>query len=183
MLPIGQARVGDKIIRAGAPHEILTITHLNLGRGQAKVPSRLKNLLTGAIIDQTFQGGERVEPAEISYRTGQFLYLEGQQGFFMLEETFEQSQCRLAANQQLWLKEGQSVNLTFWQDQAITVNLPPTVQLRVEYAEPAVKGNTATDARKPATLETGAQITVPLFIKTGQLIRVKTETGSYDSRV
>lgn len=183
MLSIGQVKLGTKIIFRAAPHQAILANHLNLGRGQAKLITKLKNLITGAIVDQTFSGNERIEEATVTYHPSQFLYSTGQTGQFMTDDTFEQLSYRLEPNQAKFLREGQPVSLTIWNDQVIEIVLPKKVELKVTYTEPGIKGDTTGEARKSATLESGATIQVPLFIHNGQTVVVNTETGQYDSRV
>jgi elongation factor P len=183
MLPIGQVKTGSKILVGDQPHLVLSADHLNLGRGQAKLAVKLKNLLTGSVTDKTFQGSDRIESAEVSYQPAQFLYAEENRGQFMTNDTFEQQSLPLEDQVRKLLKEGTEVSLTTWNDQVIEVNLPTKVDLAVIYTEPGFKGNTSGDPRKPATVETGATVQVPLFINIGDTIRIKTDTGQYDSRV
>lgn len=183
MIPLNQARVGTTILFRNEPHEIVAAQHIKMGRGGAKLTTKLRNLLTQAIIDYTFQGDERLDQAEIYFKSGQYLYSDGGQGYFMLNDTYEQVNLALPADRVKFLKEGENVDLVFWSDRVIDVKLPKKIDLKVDYTEPAVKGNTVNAATKAATLETGAKVQVPLFIATGDTIRINTETGTYDSRV
>ena len=183
MLSLAQVKIGSKIIWRGVPHEVVSAAHLQAGRGQAKLDTKLRNLLTQAIFEQTFQGNDRIEEASLRYINATYLYREVQDAQVMLRDTFEQASIRLAPERFNYLKEGAPVDLLYWRDTVIDVKLPKKVELEVAYTEPAEKGNTVNAALKMATLETGAQIQVPLFIKTGDKIVVNTETGQYDSRV
>lgn len=182
MLSLGQVSVGSKILFRNAPHEVLQSNHLKLGRGGAKLQTKLRNLIDGAVIDYTFSGDERLEEVEINYRTAQFLYAEGPTGHFMFSDTYDQVSASLNDGAKRFLKDGTNVDLQTWQGRIIGVKLPKKVELEVQYAEPAVRGNTANAANKNATLETGANIQVPLFIKSGDKVLVNTDTGQYDSR-
>jgi len=182
MLSLGQVRPGSKVIFRGLPHEVIEANHHKMGRGGAKLQTKLRNLLDQAVIDYTFAGEERLEEASISYRAAQYLYSEGKTGYFMITDTYEQLMGSLPESQRRFLKEGEKVDLMTWQDQIIGVKLPKKIELEITYTEPAVKGNTANAATKSATLETGVTIQVPLFIKTGDRVFVNTETGQYDSR-
>lgn len=164
------------------PHEVISAAHVQAGRGQAKLDTKLRNLLTQAIFEQTFQGNDRIEEASLQYKNATYLYQEGSLAQAMLADTFEQVSVKLSPERFKYLKEGQPIDLLFWKDQVIDVRSPKKVELEVTYSEPAEKGNTVNAAMKPATLETGATIQVPLFIKTGDTIVVNTETGQYDSR-
>lgn len=183
MFSLGQVRAGSKIIFRDQPFEVLEANHHKMGRGGAKLVTKLRNLLDQSVIDFTFAGDEKIEEAAIRYRAAQFLYAEGEQAHCMTSDDYEQVSLTVPSSTQRFLKEGLRVDLMFWQDQPIAIKLPPKVELRVTYTEPGFKGNTTSAALKPATLETGANINVPLFIKTDDTITVNTETGAYDSRV
>jgi len=183
MLSLAQVKIGSKIMFRDTPHEVISATHVQAGRGQAKLDTKLRNLLTQAIFEQTFQGNDRIEEATLQYKNATYLYREDSLAQAMLADTFEQVSVKLSPERYKYLKEGQPIDLLFWRDVVIDVKSPKKVELEVTYAEPAEKGNTVNAAMKPATLETGAIIQVPLFIKTGDNIVVNTETGQYDSRV
>lgn len=183
MVSIGQVKIGSTILFRDEPYQVVSADHIKMGRGQAKLSTKLKNLLTQAIIDQTFQGNDRIDLAQVSYRPAQFLYADDSTGHFMVNDTFEQLSHPLPKSQLQLLKEGTEITLLVWNDRVIGVNLPTKVDLEVSYTEPGFKGDTSSDPRKSATVETGATVQVPLFIKTGDKIRVKTETSQYDSRV
>ncbi|MEK7201949.1 MAG: elongation factor P [Patescibacteria group bacterium] len=182
MLSLAQVKVGSKIMFRDTPHEVMSANQVQAGRGQAKLDTKLRNLLTQAIFEQTFQGNDRIEEASLQYKNATYLYPEGELAQAMLADTFEQVPVKLPPERFKYLKEGQPIDLLFWRDQVIDVRSPKKVELEVTYAEPAEKGNTVNAALKPATLETGATVNVPLFIKTGDKITVNTETGQYDSR-
>ncbi len=182
MLSLAQAKAGAKILWRNAPHEIVEANHLKVGRGGAKLVTKLRNLLTGATIDYTFAGDEKLEEAEVRYRPSQYLYSEGEQAFFMTSDDYETISVKLSAKQNQFLLEGASADLIIWQDRAIGVNLPKKVELKVQYTEPGFKGNTQSATLKPATLETGLEVMVPLFVSVGDTVRINTETGAYDGR-
>lgn len=183
MLSLAQVKVGGKILFRDCPHEVMSANHVQAGRGQAKLDTKLRNLLTQAIFEQTFQGNDRIEEASLQYKNATYLYREGETAQVMLTDTYEQTAVKLTPERFKYLKEGQPIDLLFWRDSVIDVRAPKKVELEVTYTEPAVAGNTVNAALKPATLETGANIQVPLFIKTGDMIAINTETGQYDSRV
>ncbi|OGD61141.1 elongation factor P [Candidatus Berkelbacteria bacterium RIFCSPLOWO2_01_FULL_50_28] len=182
MLSLAQVKVGSKILFRDAPHEVVFVNHIKQGRGQAKLDCKLRSLLTQAIFEQTFQGNDRVEEASLQYSAATYLYREGELAQVMIADTFEQEAVKLPEDRFKFLKEGQPIDLLFWQDKVIDVKLPKKVEMEITYTEPAVSGNTVNAALKPATLETGATVNVPLFVKTGDRITVNTETGQYDSR-
>lgn len=166
---------------------IVQFQHVKPGKGPAFVRTKLKSLTTGRVIENTFSSGVKVNTARVERRPYQFLYTDELGFHFMHLETFEQIsiQQELIENADL-MKEGQSVEIVVHADTEtpLTVDLPPFVELEITYTEPGEKGNTAsTNAQKPATLETGASIMVPLFIDTGELIKVDTRDRSYSERV
>jgi len=166
---------------------IVQFQHVKPGKGPAFVRTKLKSLTTGKVIDNTFSSGVKVNTARVERRPYQFLYKDDLGFNFMHQETFEQITLQedILENFDL-MKEGQGVEIVVHADTEtpLTVDLPPFVELEVTYTEPGEKGNTASsNAQKPATLETGATVMVPLFIDTGELIKVDTRDRSYSERV
>jgi elongation factor P len=166
---------------------IVQFQHVKPGKGPAFVRTKLKSLTTGKVIDNTFSGGAKVKTARVERRPYQYLYTDDLGLNFMHLETFEQIsiQAEMIENADL-MKEGQAVEIVVHADTEtpLTVDLPPFVELQVSYTEPGEKGNTAsTSAQKPAELETGAKINVPLFVNTGEMIKVDTRDRSYSERV
>ncbi len=166
---------------------IVQFQHVKPGKGPAFVRTKLKNLNTGKVIDHTFNSGVKVNVARIERRPYQYLYKDDMGYNFMHTETFEQitiSEDIINAPQ--FLKEGQTVEVVFHADTEtpMTCELPPFVQLLIKYTEPGVRGDSSsTSSLKPATIETGAEINVPLFINTGDVIKIDTRTNSYSERV
>lgn len=164
---------------------IIDFLHVKPGKGPAFVRTKLKNIKTGRVVEHTFNSGVKVEPVRIELRSYQFLY-KGEDGYnFMNNETFEQVTLEEhLINAPQFLKEGENCNILFHADEEIPLSceLPPFVVLEVTYSEPGIKGDTATNTLKPATLETGATIQVPLFINTGEKIKVDTRTAEYSER-
>lgn len=183
MLSLGQVKPGVRVIFRGEPYEVIESNHQKLGRGGAKLVTKMRHLLSQAVIDYTFAGDERLEEAIISFYRAQFLYHDRQLSFFMKNDDYEQVSLVLSDNQRRFLKEGEQVDLVFWNKRVIDARLPKKVELEVTYTEPGFKGDSVGTTLKSATLETGAIVQVPLFLKTGDKIRINTETGSYDSRV
>lgn len=183
MISLGQAKVGTKILWRRAPHEIIDANHQKLGRGGAKLVTKLRNLITGATLDFTFSGDEKLEPAEVRYRQVQYLYHEGDTSFFMTSDDFETVEVKIPEQRSQLLIEGSSADLMIWENQTIDVKLPPKVTLKVTYTEPGFKGNTQSSALKPAKLETGLEVNVPLFINVGDSIKINTVDGKYSSRI
>ncbi|MBI4948176.1 elongation factor P [Candidatus Berkelbacteria bacterium] len=183
MLSLNQVRSGAKIIFRDAPHEVLEANHLKVGRGGAKLVTKMRNLLSGAVIDFTFAGDEKLESADLLYKSAQYLYAEGEKGFCMTNDDFETLELPITEREKKYLKEGESVDLITWQGRAIGINIPKKVTLKVTYTEPGFKGNTASAALKKATLETGATVMVPLFININDNITINTDSGDYCERV
>lgn len=170
--------------------ELFVITdfqHVKPGKGPAFVRTKIRNIKTGRTLDNTFTAGVKIDVARVERRPYQFLYKEGASTYtFMHLETFEQLEIQedLVSNPGL-LKEGQSVEIMYHvdTDTPLTCELPAFVDLEVTYTEPGVKGDTATNAAKRAIVETGAEVFVPLFIESGEKIRVDTRTNKYSERV
>jgi len=144
----------------------------------------LKNLLTGTSVEKTFRAGETVTLADVYKSDVQYTYKDGPDFVFMNMESFEEVKVGEAemGDSWKWMKEGETVGVVTYNGQVIGVDLPKTVTLKITYSEPGVKGNTATGATKPATLETGATIQVPIFIKEGESIKIDSRSGEYLSR-
>lgn len=165
---------------------ILEFQRFQTGRGASNVRTKLKSLNTGKIIDHTFTGGEKIETARIETRSHQFLYRDESGMFMMNNENFDQFyiQPELVENNDL-LKDGDTMNIVFHAEKELVLygELPDFVELEVTYTEPGIKGDTATNTLKPATLETGAEIRVPLFVNQGDRIKVDTRKRAYNERV
>ena len=168
----------------GKPFRVTDYNQKVMGRGGSIVNLKLKNLIDGSVIPKTFKGQERVESAEVSNRTVQFLYKDTDNFYFMDPQRFEQFQLSAdnVENAAPYLKEGDSLTLQSFDERVINVELPKNVYLEVTYSEDVVKGDTTSSVLKDATLETGTVVKVPAFIKTGDVISVDTETGAYRER-
>lgn len=175
---------GTVIQLDGQPFRVIEYSQKVMGRGGSIVNVKLKNLVTGAVIPKTFKGQEKIEPAEVSNRTVQYLYADGQDFHFMDPESFEQFQLPEDDMEDAsdYLKEGDEVQLQFFGDKVINVELAKSIYLTVTYTEDVVKGDTTSSVLKDATLETGKVIKVPSFIKTGDVLKVDTRDGSYIER-
>ena len=170
----------------GQYYFIVEFLHVKPGKGGAFVRTELKNVTTGRVIDKTFTAGVKVNEVRIERRPFQFLYNDDMGYHFMNTETFEQVSIPAEQIEGVdFLKEGDIVEAQVHADTytILTAEVPPHVVLEVTYTEPGLKGDTATNALKPATLETGAEIRVPLFIDTGDKVKVDTRTGNYVERV
>jgi elongation factor P len=179
-----QFRNGLKIELDGEPFTIVYFQHVKPGKGGAFVRTKVKNLRTGRVLDRRFRAGEKVPEAEVDDRRMQYLYQDGDQLVFMDAETYEQTPFSLTqvGDARKYLKENLDVDVLFWRGQPIDIELPAFVEAEVVQCEPGVKGDTASGSTKPATLETGAVVQVPLFIKEGEKVRVDTRTGEYVER-
>ena len=167
-------------------YTIVEFQHVKPGKGPAFVRTKLKNVKTGKVVDNTFTSGFRINVARIERRPYQFLYNDDSGYHFMHNETFEQTFIdeKMVERAEL-LKEGQEVEIVYHAETEtpLSCQLPPFVTLQITYTEPGVKGDTATNTLKPATLETGAKVNVPLFIEEGEKIKIDTRSGEYSERV
>jgi elongation factor P len=184
MISSNDFRSGVTIVLDGSVWRIIEFLHVKPGKGSAFVRTKLKNAQTGNVIEKTFRAGESVPQANIEKLTMQHTYKDGDQFVFMDVETFEEA--RLDAKQigdrVKFLKEEMEVNILFWDGKVLDVELPTSVILEITDTDPGVKGDTATGGTKPAIVETGAQVMVPLFISIGERIKVDTRDGSYLGR-
>ena len=177
-------RSGLKLLVDGDPCSIIENEFVKPGKGQAFVRTKFRNLRSGRVIERTFKSGESVEAADVLEVSLQFIYSDGDMFHFMDEETFEQhaANADAVAGAARWLKEQEACTITLWNGTPIAVTPPNFVTLRITETEPGVRGDTASGATKPATVETGAVIKVPLFIEQDELVRIDTRTGEYVSR-
>lgn len=168
----------------GKPYRVTEYSQKVMGRGGSIVNVKLKNLIDGSVIPKTFKGQDKIERAEVSNKNVQYLYTDGTDFYFMDPETFEQFQLSsdIVDTAARYLKEGDMLNLQFFGDRVINVELPKNLYLEVTYAEDVVKGDTTSSVLKDATVETGIIVKVPSFIKTGDIISVDTTTGEYRER-
>lgn len=178
-------RKGLKIEIDGEPFVIVDFLHVKPGKGSAFVRTKIKSLITGAVFDRVFRSGERFEKPDLEEKEVQFLYKEGDKYHFMDMSTYEEmllTEDQLGENKN-FLAENTAIKILLHNGRPVGVELPTFVELTVVETEPGVKGDTATAASKPAKLESGAIVQVPLFINTGDVIKVDTRTGTYIERV
>ena len=184
MISSNDFRTGTSIELDGSVWRVVEFLHVKPGKGSAFVRTKLKNAQTGSVVERTFRAGETVPQANLEKRTMQHTYKDGEQYVFMDMETFEE--VRLNPDQMgtgvNYIKAEMETSVVFWNDTVIEVQLPTSVFLEVTDTDPGVKGDTATGGTKPATVETGAQVMVPLFISIGEKIKVDTRDGSYLGR-
>lgn len=185
MISTNEFSTGVTIELEGEIYSLLEYQHVKSGRGGAFVRSKLKNIQTGATVDHTFRAGEKVARAHLERVEMEYLYREDDIFHLMDMETFEQTTLSL---EQLgegvkYLKENDRLNLVLYKEKVVGVDIPLTVVLEVAAAEPGIKGDTASGASKPATMETGLVVQVPLFVNVGDKLKIDTRTGSYIERV
>ena len=168
----------------GKPYRVVDYNQKVMGRGGSIVNVRLKNLIDGSVLPKTFKGQDKIEPAEVSTQSVQYLYNDGDTFYFMEPTSFEQFELAadLVDSAKDYLKEGDNLGLQFFDGKVINVELPKNLYLQVTYTADVVKGDTTSSVLKDATLETGLVVKVPAFIKTGDVISVDTASGEYRER-
>jgi len=185
MYDTAEFRKGLKIEFNGDPYIIVEFQHIKPGKGNAFVRTRLKNLINGNVIDHNFRAGDKVQEPDLEQKKMQYLYHEGDDYHFMDTKTYEQVQ---VSREHLgdapdYMMEHSEVAILYYKGESIGVDLPNFVELKVADTDPAVRGDTVSGANKNATLETGKLIKVPLFINTGDLLKIDTRSGEYLERV
>ncbi len=185
MIGSGDLRKGITIELDGELYQVLDYQHIKIGRGSAQIRLKLRGTRSGHTIERTFQASEKFTRARLDYRSMQYLYNDGELYHFMDEENFEQfplSRAQLG-DATKYLKEGMALQLSSYKGELVGVELPIAVELEVVETEPGFKGDTATAGTKPAKVETGITIQVPMFVDKGDVIKVDTRTASYLERV
>jgi elongation factor P len=185
MISTNQFKNGNHIDVEGTVFKILEFQHVKPGKGGAFVRTKLRRASDGAVIDRTFRAGEKFRPVRTEVRNMQFLYKDGSDAHFMDAESYEQLTIAESVISEAlrWMKESDTVELLYIDDQPSDVQLPSAIELEVTETEPGLRGDTASGGgTKPATLETGARIQVPLFVDIGDRVRVDTRSGEYVSR-
>ncbi|AFZ29190.1 Elongation factor P [Gloeocapsa sp. PCC 7428] len=184
MISSNDFRPGVTIVLDGSVWRVVEFLHVKPGKGSAFVRTKLKNVQSGSVVERTFRAGETVPQANLEKSTMQHTYKDAEEFVFMDMETYEES--RLNANQigdrVKYLKDGMEVNVVRWGDQVLEVELPNSVVLEIVQTDPGVRGDTATGGTKPAVVETGATVMVPLFISQGERIRIDTRNDTYLGR-
>jgi elongation factor P len=185
MYSTAEFKKGLKVELDGVPYTIVDFQHVKPGKGGAFVRTKLKSLLSGRVIDQTFRSGEKVKKPDLVEREMQFLYREGDRFSMMDNENYDQIMLteEQVGEARLYLIDNLDVKVLFFNQQPVGVEIPMFVELEVAQTEPGLKGDTAAGGTKPATLESGAAILVPLFINEGDRVKVDTRTGNYIERV
>jgi elongation factor P len=185
MISTGELKKGATIELDGKLMSILDYSHIKMGRGSAQVRIKFRDVRSGSITEQTFQAGTKFQRARVERREMQYLYNDGEFFHFMNTETFEQIPVGAdkVGDAHLYLKENDTCELVLFGEEVIGLELPLTVELTVTQTEPGFKGDTATGGNKPATMETGLVVQVPLFVEEGTKIKINTDSGSYIERV
>jgi elongation factor P len=185
MIEVNALRKGTTFTHENELYKVLDYTHNKTARGGATIRVRVRNLRSGATYEKTFNGGERVEDIRLDHSEAQYLYNDGDLYYFMDTETYEQP----ALNKEIlediipYLTENMVVKISTYNGEPIDIDIPITVELEVTETEPGFAGDTAQGATKSATVSTGLQVQVPLFVNTGDVIRIDTRTGEYITRV
>jgi elongation factor P len=185
LINVGEIRKGIIIELDGQLYNVVDFQHIKMGRGSAQVRLKLRNVKSGGTVDKTFQAGEKFQRVRLDHRTVQYMYHDGDQYQFMDTDSFDQimltaDQLGDAVN---YMMDGLTLELLSYNDEPIGVELPITVEMEVTETEPGFRGDTATGGTKPATLQTGLVVQVPLFVNQGERIKVDTRTGTYQERV
>lgn len=184
MISINEIKVGKKIVFEGDPYLVLFVQHSKMGRAGAVLRTKLKNLKTGTILNKTFQGADKVEEAEIDKKNIQYLYGDADFFHFMNSKNYEQLDFSREAigDCHKFLIEGAQIDAVYFNEQPINIELPIKMDFKVVEAPPSIRGNTANGGTKQVTIETGLKVNTPLFIETGDTIRINTETAEYVER-
>ena len=184
MISSNDFRTGTTIEMDGSVWRVVEFLHVKPGKGSAFVRTKLKNVQSGNVVEKTFRAGESLPSANIEKRSMQHTYKDGEDYVFMDMQTYEET--RITPKQMgdavKYIKEEMDVNVIFWNEQVLEIDMPTSVVLEITETDPGVKGDTATGGTKPAIVETGAQVMVPLFISIGEKIKVDTRDGSYLGR-
>ncbi len=183
-LGVTDLKKGTLFVQEGTPYKVVEYSQKVMGRGGSIVNVRIKSLLDGKVLQKTFKGNEQLEPADVTNKTVQYLYADGNNFFFMDEDTYEQFEVStdFIGDQAGYMKEGDKVIAQLFNGNVINIELPKNLFLKVTYTEDVVKGDTTSSVLKDAELETGIKVRVPAFIKQGDIISVDTESGTYRER-
>ncbi|WP_243366142.1 elongation factor P [Fundidesulfovibrio soli] len=185
MLSTTDFRRGLKIELDNIPYEIVDFQHVKPGKGGAFVRTKLRNMLNGRVVENTFRSGEKMGKPDMETRSMQYLYKDGTGFVFMDMESYEQFSVEddVLGDKGRFLVDGMELTMLMYRGKALDIDLPPSVVLEITHTEPGVKGDTVSGATKPATLSTGLTINVPLFVNEGEKVKVDTRSGEYLGRV
>jgi elongation factor P len=184
MIAINEIKVGKLLNISDEPYAVIRTDHSKVGRSGAVLKIKLRSLVTGNVLDKTFQGNDKAEEAETEKKKANFMYKDETEAFFMDNENYEQFNIGLdkIGEKQKFMKDGTDVDVLYFQNKPIAIDLPIKVELKVTSAPPGVKGNSAGSVTKLVELETGAELSTPMFINEGDVIRINTDTGEYVER-
>jgi elongation factor P len=185
MYDTSDIRKGLKIMIDGSPYTVVEFQFVKPGKGAAFTRTKMKNLLTGAVLERNLRSGERLEPADVETKTMQYLYADADTFVFMDTTTYDQVQIprETIGDQAAFMPENINVEVLFFHDRAVGVTLPNFIEQAITETEPGFRGDTSTGATKPAKISTGATVNVPLFIGVGDVVKIDTRTGEYLERV
>ncbi len=185
MYETSDIRKGLKFQIDGTPFMVVEFQFVKPGKGTAFTRTKIKNMITGAVLERTYKTGEKLEPANVEEREMQYLYLDGDKYVFMDNSTYDQVYIEddIVGDLALFMPDNLNVTVMFFDEKAIGLSLPNFVELEVTHTEPGVKGDTASGATKPATLSSGGTINVPLFIEEGEILKIDTRSNEYVERV
>ncbi|MDQ5901020.1 MAG: elongation factor [Patescibacteria group bacterium] len=183
MISVTELRAGATYKEDGQLLQVVSYEHIKMGRGSANIKVKVKNLKTGSTVEKSYINGAKVDNVHVLKKDLQFLYKDDEKAYFMNNATYEQVEVLLVTvPDHQFLKEGETFNVSFLGDEALTVTLPPKMVFKVVDTAPGIKGNSATNVFKDATLENNIQTKVPLFINIGESIKIDTRTGSYSEK-
>ncbi|MCX6726074.1 MAG: elongation factor P [Candidatus Shapirobacteria bacterium] len=185
MIPVNEMKSGRNFQENGVPYQVIDYKHTKMGRGSASIRLKVKNLKTGAMTEKTFISGAKIEPIQTETKMVQYLYYDDDYFYFMEPRTFEQINIikGVLGDKSRFLKEGEEIKIVFWNEEALGVDLPLSLVFKIEETAPGVKGNSVNASFKPAVLDNGLAVKVPLFINVGDKIKVDTRSGNYIERV
>ena len=184
MISATDFRKGLRILIEGEPYVIVDFSHVKMGRGRPHSKAKIKHLITGSVLEKTYLSSENFDAPDLENRKMQYLYNDADGYHFMDSRTYEQTALSESSlgDSRFYLMENEEYTILFFEGRAISLDMPASVILKVTESEPAVRGDTVSNIQKPATLETGLTIKVPLFIKEGDSVKVDTRTGQYIER-
>jgi elongation factor P len=184
MISVTELRGGRRFLIEGQPWEVIEYKHVKMGRGNANIKVKSKNLKTGAVLEKSFLNGSKVETIETERKALQYLYRDHDEYFFADPQTFEQSSLerKVLSGKERFLVEGSEVTFVMWDGAPLDIELPNSMVFEVAQTDPGVKGNSATNVFKPATMSNGLQVKVPLFVNIGDKVKVDTRNGEYQER-
>ncbi len=185
MLSLNEIKLGILLKINNEPYTVIKSDHHKVARGGGVLKTKLKNLISGNVIEKTFQGNDKAELAETQEKFAQYLYKDENEAYFMDNETYDQFTISIEqlGDTLKWMKDGTDVKVLYFDNKPVSVKLPVKVELKITSAPPGVKGNSAGNVTKTVSLETGAEISAPMFVNEGDIVRINTETGEYVERV